>query len=64
MTQLTDEEMKQLYADNLVLHNKSMKESMLAMKLGVFSTLLHIGTLILNIYMLAKMIDLINVLHP
>lgn len=56
--------MKTLYADNLRLHNESMKKSMFSMKLGLIATCLHICTLLINVYMLIKMIELIKLLNP
>lgn len=60
----TEEELKTIYAENLVLHNKSMRESLFAMKLGLGATVLHICTLILNVYMLTRVIELVTALHP
>jgi len=60
----TDEELKTIYAENLVLHNESMKKSMFAMKIGLSATVLHIFVLILNAYMVTRVIELVAALNP
>lgn len=60
----TEEELKTIYAENLVLHNESMKKSVFAMKLGMGTTVLQIFTLLLNVYMLTRVIELVTALQP